>query len=249
MKRTAGVIGLCIFGFINALVLSGQCEPDTVNCKDTGDPGQICPQVLPDAGLNVLYDEVVTVIPPAADSVGNTLITIAYIVVDSVKNLPPGIDYFPNADIFFPDTAYCIQITGTPTDTGAFQLRIYVTVFVDILGTPVPVIQVADTTSVTLTVLEVLGIHPEQKDEFRVYSNVPNPFADRTRISYFSPYGEKVELAIYNMLGILVYEESVTTSPGEHSFRFDGGNLDPGAYLYRVSNGKRYITGRLVKTY
>jgi len=51
------------------------------------------------------------------------------------------------------------------------------------------------------------------------------------------------------MLGILVYEESDTNIPGEHSFQFDGRDLEPGAYLYKVSNGKRSVTGRLIKSF
>jgi len=249
MKTTAFFFGIFMYGMINVLGLYGQCVPDTANCKDTGDPGQIYPAELPDAGLNVMYDEVVTVIAPGSYVVSEIQITIMYIRVDSVKNLPPGIGYFPNADLFYADSAYCIQITGTPTDTGVFRLKIYITPFIDIAGNPTPFPQVADTTSVSMTVLEELGISPPQADEFRVYPNIPNPFSDRTRITYFNPYGDKVELRIYNMLGILVYEESETNGPGENSFQFDGRDLEPGAYLYKVSNGKKSITGRLIKSF
>jgi hypothetical protein len=252
MKTISCFFGIFMYGMINVLGLYGQCVPDTANCKDTGDPGQICPPELPDAGLNVLYDEVVTVIGPGTYVVPTeppTTITIEYIMIDSVKNLPPGIDYFPNADIFYPDSAYCIQITGTPTDTGVFRLKIYITPYIKIVGVITPFPQVADTTSVSLTVLEELGIVPDEADGFRVYPNVPNPFSDRTRITYLSPYWDQVDLSIYNMLGILVHEESVTNSPGEHSFQFDGRDLEPGAYLYKVSNGKKSVTGRLIKSF
>ena len=249
MKTTLCFFGIFIYGMINILGLSAQCVPDTANCKDTGDPGQICPAELPDAGLNVLYDKVVTVIAPGTYTIGETTITILYIRIDSVMNLPPGIGYYPNADLFYPDSAFCIQITGTPTDTGVFRLKIYITPFIDFFGNPTPFPQVTDTTSVAMTVVEALGTGPPAADEFRVYPNVPNPFSDHTLITYFSPYGEKVELSIFNMLGILVYEESETNSPGEHSFQFDGRDLEPGAYLYKVSNGKRSVTGRLIKSF
>lgn len=249
MKTTVCFFGIFIYAMINLPALSGQCVPDTANCKDTGDPGQICPAELPDAVLNVLYNEVVTVIAPGTYTIGETTITILYIRIDSVRNLPPGIGYYPNADLFYPDSAFCIQITGTPTDTGVFRLKIYITPFIDFYGNPTPFPQVADTASVSLTVLEELGTGPSQADRFQVYPNVPNPFSDRTRITYFSPYGDKVELSIYNMLGILIHEESVTNSPGEHSFKFDGRDLEPGAYLYKVTNGKRSVTGRLIKSF
>ena len=252
MKTTSCFFGIFMYGMLSVPGLYGQCVPDTVNCKDTGDPGQICPAELPDAALDVLYDEVVTVIAPGTyvvNTVPPTTITIEYIVIDSVKNLPPGIDYFPNAGIFYPDSAYCIQITGTPTDTGVFRLKIYITPYIKIVGVVTPFPQVADTTSVSMTVLEELGTGLPQEDGFRVYPNIPNPFSDHTRITYYSPYGDQVELRIYNMLGTLVHEESEANSPGEHSFQFDGRDLEPGAYLYKVSDGKKSFTGRLIKSF
>ena len=110
--------------------LIAQCEPDTANCEDIGDPGQFCPLNLPQAGLNVLYDETVTVIPPGAFVFEGIQLNILHIKIDSVKNMPPGIDYYPNADILFPDRAYCIQLTGNPTEIGVDTLAIYITAWV-----------------------------------------------------------------------------------------------------------------------
>ena len=115
MKRCLHILVSLIAGLILTAQLSAQCDPDTANCKDIGDPGQFCPLDLPRAGLNALYDEVVTVIAPGTYEFFGNELTIFYIEIDSVKNLPPGIDYLPNADTLFPDTAYCIQLTGTPT--------------------------------------------------------------------------------------------------------------------------------------
>ena len=99
-KHGARFLIILVLAIFSGMKLSAQCEPDTVNCEDIGDPGQICPNNLPSGVLNVIYDEVVTIIPPGSfDALGTTFI-LSYIVIDSVKNLPPGIDYFPNADIF-----------------------------------------------------------------------------------------------------------------------------------------------------
>ena len=57
MKRTATILATLIIGIITSTQLTAQCDPDTVNCKDVGDPGQFCPLELPRAGLGVLYDE------------------------------------------------------------------------------------------------------------------------------------------------------------------------------------------------
>jgi len=101
-NRFLALLAIVIFAMVE---LTAQCEPDTANCKDTGDPGQICPANLPDAVVNELYDEVITVIAPDTASVADIQVRLAYIIVDSVINLPPGVDYYPNAEIFYPDSA------------------------------------------------------------------------------------------------------------------------------------------------
>jgi len=249
VKRIVHILATLILGFFISLQLSAQCVPDTVNCEDIEDPGQFCPLNLPNAGLNVLYNEVVTIIAPGIYSIPDVggEVDIHYIEIDSVKNLPPGIDYFPNADIFHPDTAYCIQLTGTPSQTGEFPLFIYITATVDFLGNPFPV-QVVDTTSVVITVVDVLGVDPNQMTEFQVFQNAPNPFSEMTRLAYYTPKQGKIKLRIYNILGVLVHQESELAAPGEHHFSFDGSELQPGTYLYRVETGEDYFTGKIMKS-
>ena len=97
MKYISRFFAVLAMVFLASVELTAQCEADTVNCKDTGDPGQICPANLPDAVLNEAYDEVITVIAPDTASLGIIQIGIAYIIVDSVLNLPPGLNYSANA--------------------------------------------------------------------------------------------------------------------------------------------------------
>ena len=246
MKRTARLLATLTFGFFTIVQLSAQCVPDE-NCIDTGDPGQFCPLNLPRAGLGVLYDEVVTIIAPGVYQTSFGEVTIHYIEIDSVKNMPPGIDYFPNKEKFFPDTAYCIQLTGTPTQTGVFELAIHIGATVDILGTPTK-IPVVDDSSIVITVVEVLGTNPNQVTEFQVFQNVPNPFSEVTRLSFYTPFEERIELNVYNILGVLVHQESELVPSGKHHFGFDGSALQPGTYFYRVANSKAFFTRKFVKS-
>ena len=246
MKRTALLSATLVFGFFISMQVSAQCEPDTINCEDIGDPGQFCPLHLPHAGLNVLYDETITVIPPGSFAFEGIQLTIIHIRIDSVKNMPPGIDYFPNADILYPDTAYCIQLSGTPTEVGVDTLSIYITALVDILGGIE--YQVVDDTSVSITVVEVLGSEPLKNTGFHISQNVPNPFSDFTRMAYYSPSEDRVELCVYNVLGARVHQEFEIVTPGEHHFDFDGRNLEPGIYLYRVKCSDAWFTGKLIKS-
>jgi len=248
MNNRVRLMALLAIVILTGMKLSAQCVPDTVNCEDIGDPGQFCPVDLPLAVVNVLYDEVVTVIPPGTYEILSSTVTISYIIIDSVNNLPPGIDYYPNADILYPDTAYCIQLTGTPTQAGEFRLSIYISPFVDIQGTPTFFSQVVDDSSIVITVQETAGIDPNQVTEFQVFQNVPNPFSEVTRLGFYTPFEERIELNVYNILGVMVHQESELVPPGKHHFGFNGNALQPGTYFYRVANSEALFTGKFVKS-
>jgi hypothetical protein len=249
MRKLAGLLAILTISLFTVTETHAQCEPDT-NCVDTGDPGQICPSVLPNVTVNEPYDEVVTVIAPDTAYVLNSEIPLSYITVDSVLNLPPGIDYYANADIFYPDSIYCIQIVGTPTQAGEFQLHIYVTPYIynEILDDIIAVNQVIDSTSVVLTVQETSGIDPYQVHEFRVLPNTPNPFSEVTRLGFYTPFDDRIELKVYSILGKLMHEEIQGAPPGEHFFQFDGSGLLPGTYFYRISNSSEFYTGKFIKS-
>jgi len=249
MKRLIRLIAIAVFGLFAGHGLYGQCEPDIENCKDTLDPGEICPRELPDATENVEYDEVITVIPPDTITSGDFIVPIDYIVVDSVTNLPEGITYEANADKFYADSVYCIQISGTPVMAGVYNLAIYVTPWIFLIpGQPsVPVEVPPDDTSIVMTVNEPAGVDPTQSYDFRVLQNIPNPFSEVTRIGFFTPFDDRIELEVYNILGELMHSEKQGAPPGEHYFEFDGHALQPGTYIYRVTNHKEVFTGKFVK--
>ncbi len=240
----ARLITFLAIALCSGMKLSAQCVPDTVNCEDIGDPGQICPNDLPSGVLNVIYDEVITIIPPGSFDA----YILSYIVIDSVKNLPPGIDYFANADVFYPDTTYCIQLSGTPTQAGEFTLAIYISPFIDVLGTPTKGPQVVDDSSLVVTIQNTSGIEANQMTEFMVFQNVPNPFSEVTRLEYYTPKQERIELSIYNILGVVVHQEKGWSDPGKHKFRFDGKELQAGTYLYRIKAGKDFYSGKILKS-
>jgi len=239
---------LFVVGFIAAGAIYGQCEPDTTNCEDTDEPGQICPRYLPDALVNVNYDEVITVIAPGEFEFGNSKVFIDYIIVDSVTNLPEGLSYLANAEKFYADSAYCVQISGTPTQVGIDTLAIYITPFIFYGNTTIPAPPAVNDTSVVMTVTEASGIDPGMFTEFHLLPNKPNPFSHRTTVGFFTPFDDHIQLQVYNILGTLVHEEKGGFPPGEYNFEFDGLSLAPGTYFYRVSNQNQFHTGKLIKT-
>lgn len=240
------VIFLTIVGFFAGTVLFGQCIPDPENCEDNGELVQICPKTLPDAHVNTYYDEIFTVIPPGEIIFGTIAFNIDYILVDSIVNLPEGINYAVNAEKLYGDSAYCIQIYGTPVKAGMDTLAIYITPY--FVGNPNPSFQVVDDTSVVMIVTETSGIDPGRFTEFHLLPNKPNPFTDLTTVGFFTPFDDKVELQVYNIMGVLVHEEKDGYPPGEYNFDFNGQDLAPGTYFYRVINNNQYQTGKLIKT-
>ena len=248
MKIITGLVTLALSASIFLVEVAGQCEPDTVNCVDTGTPGQICPRNLPDGTLGVSYDESITVLAPPTFEYQGNLIDVAYIIVDSVLNLPPGIEYWASAEQFYPDSAYCIQVFGTPEQEGEFQLAIYVTPFITYLGTIIQGEQVVNDTSVVMTVNGPSSIDPSGADEFEVLPVFPNPFSEVAKLGFYTPSGDEVNLKVFNILGEMMHEETVEVSPGEHYFRFDGNKLQAGTYFYRVTNSAQYYTGKFIKS-
>ena len=78
--------------------------------------------------------------------------------------------------------------------------------------------QIVDDTSVVMTVHETSGIDPYPMHEFRVLPNVPNPFSDVTRLGFYTPFDDRIELKVYNILGKLMHEEMQGSPPGEYLF-------------------------------
>jgi len=247
MKYISRVLAVLAMIFLASLNINAQCEPDTSACEDSEGPGLMCPRLLPEVNVNEPYDEVITVIPPGTYDYGGAVINIEYISIDSIGNHPPGIEYFPNAEIFYPDTAYCVQIVGTPTEAGKFPLSITISAIVD-LGIGPMEIEIVDDTSVVMTVHWPAGVDPNKIYEFRILPNVPNPFSDFTRLGFYTPFDDRVKLQVYNILGELMHEELYGASPGENYFDFNGGELNPGTYFYRVANKSDLFTGKFIKT-
>lgn len=233
---------------LSSQILFAQCEPDTVNCKDVLMSGEICPLILPDGRINETYEEVFTVIPPSQAETQYGTINIVKIVIDTVGNLPPGLNYQTNSDTFYVDTAYCVLISGIPTTPGIYDLHIrvipyiYSVVFGVIQGTAIE-----DDTSLTIIIRETSGIDEFQGKEFSVLEALPNIFGAETRIGFFTRNQYPFELRIYNLLGQLAYSENIVGLPGKNYFSFNGSALQPGTYLYNISGNGNSITKKLIR--
>ena len=68
--------------------------------------------------------------------------------------------------------------------------------------------------------------------------NYPNPFNPSTNIEFDIDTSQQVRLSVFDMMGreVALLVDRVMPA-GEHSARFEAGNLPGGAYLYRLSLG------------
>jgi len=224
-----------------------QCIPDT-NCIDINEPGQICPDSLPAGQQGVAYSQVFTIIAPDSADVGGLLIGLNKIQIDTVTNLPPGLSYYNENNDFFPDSIYCIEISGTPSAMGIFHLKISVIPFInsDILGLVALPAQ-TDSTSVYITIEAPSSVVSPHKNSFRLLSGMPNPFQTETRIGASTPSTGPLRLMVYSITGKLIYDEHKQAVTGKNIFSFRGNELSPGIYFYTVTFNHLKQSGKLMK--
>lgn len=85
--------------------------------------------------------------------------------------------------------------------------------------------------------------------DFHVFQNYPNPFNSITKINYYLTSNGFIKFEIFNILGQLIYEESMLQTEGFHDFVFDGKDLTSGVYLFNLNfkNRNRSIKILLIK--
>lgn len=248
MKRLILPIFIVFITALHSNTSFAQCEPDTVHCKDTLLPGEICPLILPDGYVNEQYEQVFTVIPPSEAQTQYGLVNVVKIVIDTIVNIPDGLNYIANSDTFYVDTAYCVLVSGIPTTPGTYDLEIRVIPYIYSIITGVfKGDTVVDDTSLTITIHEQAGLEDFYGIEFSILDATPNPYRNTTRIGFYTQRQDIVELRIYNLLGQLVYNEINNYPSGKNWFHFNGAILKPGTYLYRISNSTESVTRKLIR--
>ncbi len=74
--------------------------------------------------------------------------------------------------------------------------------------------------------------------EFKLNQNYPNPFNPSTVISFSLPKASDVTIEVYSAIGTLIKTLATGSYPaGNHSIRFNAGNLSSGVYFYKLRVG------------
>lgn len=253
MKKTLLLITFLI-SLIGYNMVLGQCTPgDAETCPDPENNGQICPDSLPNAAINNLYGQEFTILPPSFFvTETNDTIQFHHIQLMDIENLPEGFSWVSNSadSVFIPGEYYCVVIEGTPNAVGFYQLRIIVDIYVEpIPGFPVWIAQQVDSTSLSVQVTwDPNGVDTFDKESFDFQGGVPNPFSHTSKLGFYTTENGSYELSLYDLLGNLIYKESMNAISGDNYFQYDGKNLPEGMYICSISNQYRKISRRIIKS-
>lgn len=169
----------------------------------------------------------------------------------SGTNAPSGASGVPNTTMTkycYWDAAgtACVVVSGTPTKSGTFPVRIKswarVGGFLNTWG-PAP-----DNDDYKLVVTGTSSVELIDANKFAVAQNTPNPFNEKTEINFTSPNVSDVDFKVYNVVGSVVYSQTVKADKGANTITLKANSFAPGAYMYAIKNGNQVITKRMVVT-
>ncbi len=221
------------------LMAIGQCTIDQ-GVVQTQPPG-LYPTIqdgIDPGALGVPYSQEITFITMTDTTVVGTTYLVDS-VIPTLGSAPDGLTILcniPNCHYMAGDSG-CLVITGTPTSEATsitIDMMVYSNFFISPLAIPYEY------------AVNMVGIEENlDPNRFGLSHNRPNPFNAFTDVVFVSPRAnERIEFSVYDMLGKKVHSESLRSSKGVNSHRFDR-PLETGLYIYTLSNGSESYTRRM----
>lgn len=182
-----------------------------------------------------------------------SLVSVELLIDDAyvdISNLGLDVECNNNGDspvscTFLGGSQYCAAIAGTPNQSGTFQMRIIVNIYFQFFGETQEVPQTFED-DYFLTVEEDMSISSVDAVELSVGQNSPNPFDNTTRVVYNLSQASDVRYKVTNLLGEIIFSETVRGLRGTNRWVFDGSELNAGIYLYSIEVGQEKITKRMI---
>lgn len=248
------LLALFVFSFSTSLSFA-QCVPDM---SVAGDPG-----IHPDSATNFApayvgtpYEQVITAVIPADTCVQIlplpfpcTTLAFDSVIVTSVTGLPTGFIFtcaVPNCR--FPGNSInCAVITGTATagQEGTYPLTFTLDAYVG--GTGVPNTFTID--YYKIIILPAVSVGTTIDFQFELNGIKPNPADQNGTLAFSSSGNESVSFEIFNLIGQPVFSKKINSKEGMNSFNFNTADLPSGTYVYRISNGEKTFTKKLIVTH
>ncbi len=87
-----------------------------------------------------------------------------------------------------------------------------------------------------------------QNNYIQLKGNWPNPFNDHTIIEFYIPKKTRVEILVFNSIGVLVRELiNEIVEKGNHKLKFNSQNLSKGVYYYKLkAMGKNFTKNMII---
>lgn len=80
---------------------------------------------------------------------------------------------------------------------------------------------------------------------FEVHQSYPNPADDEATITFTTPRMENIDVKVFNMLGAVVYDQTILSENGVNDIKINTGRMSSGLYIYTVSNGTKTFTKKM----
>ncbi len=251
---------------INLIAQQNPCVPLASNQDSTFGLWPDTIQNLPPAYSGTYYETyvqlktptVVSEVPGApADVLG---VPIGNLGIDSItliqaNGLPPGLTMVCSSpSCSYPgDDVGCVNLFGTTTSLGVYDLEFVVDGYVYILLAG-GVLSMSGVTGdyiyidgYKVVVNSAADIDLVYSNNFEVLQNIPNPFTGKTKISFNNINSENISFSVYNIIGELVYYEDYKSKIGINEINLSYDDLgSPGIYFYSLNNGDETITKRMI---
>lgn len=246
MIKKSLILLVLLFNLLS-LNLIAQCTPD-VSCLPAGSTSGICPSSELDTGtVTIPYSEVVSMkIPADGSDFGQPLTTILHVDIVSVDSLAPGLSYTcnPPGCVFPGNSTGCILVQGIPTTAWDHTMTVHAKAYVRILF-------INSTQPQTLTGFHSVVLHPAGIEsiadlKFEVEQNSPNPFNEETTINFFSPDDGEAKFRVMDLLGNVIYFESLKPDRGLNAIRLSANLFSTGVYIFSIQSDAGTISRRMI---
>ena len=110
----------------------------------------------------------------------------------------------------------------------------------------------------TITVLPTIGISEEisGSDKIILYQNIPNPFVDRTEISFYLPEPTEIKFSVFDIIGNNVtlltnrntsdFDSYNHYPKGKNTIVLSSASLKGGTYFYQIESVNQKAIRRMI---
>jgi len=184
-------------------------------------------------------------------------------------NLPPGLFFGSSTaavlngtvngaqSLKFPGNANnCASIFGTPTTAGTYTLQLKVDAYASLQAigncTPSPNINTGTNLSTSIlkyyiiTIQPPAGLNENITNKTLGLQNSPNPFTQKTTITFNVKDESSAQIKVHDVLGKTVFTDNFKTKFGENNYELNSSKLNDGIYFYTLTYKNYSETKRMI---